>query len=72
MKELETSLKSFTSMRDQQWEDALGCIHKKAVHYQREHKNTKQSVELQRCDSYVSPRKNQSHRRCINSFHRLD
>ena len=47
MEELETSLKSITSMGDQWWEDALGCIHKKVVNYQREHKNKKQSVELQ-------------------------
>ena len=47
MEELETSLKSITSMGDQWWEDALGRIHKKAVNYQREHKNKKQSVELQ-------------------------
>ena len=40
--ELETSLKSITSTGDQWWEDALGCIQKKAVNYQREHKNKKQ------------------------------
>ena len=45
--ELETSLKSITSTGDQWWEDVLGCIQKKAVNYQREHKNKKQSVELQ-------------------------
>ena len=47
MEELETSLKSITLTGDQWWEDALGCIQKKAVNYQREHKNKKQSVELQ-------------------------
>ena len=47
MEDLETSLKSITSTGDQWWEDALGCIHTKAVNYQREHKNKKQSVELQ-------------------------
>ena len=47
MEELETSLKSITSTGDQWWEDALGCIQKKVVNYQREHKNKKQSVELQ-------------------------
>ena len=47
MVDLETSLKSITSTGDQWWEDALGCIQKKAVSYQREHKNKKQSVELQ-------------------------
>ena len=47
MEDLETSLKSITSTGDQWWEDALGCIHTKAVSYQREHKNKKQSVELQ-------------------------
>ena len=47
MEDLETSLKSITSTGDQWWEDALGCIQKKAVSYQREHKNKKQSVELQ-------------------------
>ena len=47
MEELETSLKSITSTGDQWWEDALGCIQRKAVNYQREHKNKKQSVELQ-------------------------
>ena len=46
MEELETSLKSITSMGDQWWEDALGCIHKKAVNYQREREKKKQSVEL--------------------------
>ena len=47
MEDLETSLKSFTSTGDQWWEDALGCIQTKVVSYQREHKNKKQSVELQ-------------------------
>ena len=47
MEELETSLKSITSTGDQWWEDALGCIQKTAVNYQREHKNKKQSFELQ-------------------------
>ena len=47
MEELETSLKSITWPGDQWWEDVLGCIQKKAVNYQREHKNKKQSVELQ-------------------------
>ena len=47
MEQLETSLKSITSTGDQWWEDALGCIQTKAVNYQREHKNKKQSVELQ-------------------------
>ena len=47
MEELETSLESITSTGDQWWEDALGCIQTKAVNYQREHKNKKQSVELQ-------------------------
>ena len=47
MEDLETSLKSITSTGDQWWEDALGCIQTKAVNYQREHKNKKQSVELQ-------------------------
>ena len=47
MEELETSLKSITSTGDQWWEDALGCIQKKTVNYQREHKNKKHSVELQ-------------------------
>ena len=47
MEDLETSLKSMTSTGDQCWEDALGCIHTKVVSYQREHKNKKQSVELQ-------------------------
>ena len=47
MEELETSLKSITSKGYQWWEDALGCIQKKAVNYQREHKNKKQPVELQ-------------------------
>ena len=46
MEELETSVKSITSMGDQWWGDALGCIQKKAVNYQREHKNKKQSAEL--------------------------
>ena len=46
MEDLETSLKSITSTGDQWWEDALGCIQTKAVSYQREHKNKKQSVEL--------------------------
>ena len=45
MKDLRTSLKSITSTGDQWWEDALGCIQTKAVNYQREHKNKKQSVE---------------------------
>ena len=47
MEDPETSLKSITSTGDQWWEDALGCIQNKAVSYQREHKNKKQSVELQ-------------------------
>ena len=47
MEELEASLKSITSMGDRWWEDALGCIQKGALNYQREHKNKKQSVELQ-------------------------
>ena len=47
MEELEASLKSITSMADQWWEDALGCIQKAAVSYQRERKNKKQSLELQ-------------------------
>ena len=47
MEDLETSLKSITSTGDQWWEDALGCIHTKAVSYQREHKNKKQAIELQ-------------------------
>ena len=47
MEDLETSPKSIASTRDQWWEDALGCIKKKAVRYQSEHKNKKQSVELQ-------------------------
>ena len=47
MEDLETSLKSITSTGDQWWEDALGCIQTKAVGYQREHKNKKQTVELQ-------------------------
>ena len=46
MEDLETSLKSITSTGDQWWEDAVGGIQKKAVSYQREHKNQKQSVEL--------------------------
>ena len=47
MEELEISLQSITATGDQWWEDALGCIQTKAVNYQREHKNKKQSVELQ-------------------------
>ena len=47
MEDLETSLKSINSTGDQWWEEALGCIQKKAVGYQREHKNKKQSVEPQ-------------------------
>ena len=47
MEDLETSLKSIHSTGDQWWEEALSCIQKKAVSYQREHKNKKQSVELQ-------------------------
>ena len=47
MEDLETSLKSIKSTGDQWWEDALSCIQKKAVSLQREHKNIKQSVELQ-------------------------
>ena len=47
MEELETSVKSITSMGDQWWEEALGCIQTTAVSYEREHKNKKQSVELQ-------------------------
>ena len=47
MEDLETSLKSITSTGDQWWEDALGCIQTKAVGYQREHQNKKQTVELQ-------------------------
>ena len=47
VEDLETSLKSIKSTGDQWWEEALGCIQKKAVSYQREHKNKKQSVELQ-------------------------
>ena len=47
MEDLETSLKSINSTGDQWWEEALGCIQKKAVSYQRDHKNKKQSVELQ-------------------------
>ena len=47
MEDLGTSLKSITSTGDQWWEDAPGCIQTKAVNYQREHKNKKQSVELQ-------------------------
>ena len=38
MEELQTSLKSITSTGDQWWEDALGCIQKKAFGYQREHR----------------------------------
>ena len=34
MEYVETSLKSITSTGDQWWEDALGCIHTKAVNYQ--------------------------------------
>ena len=45
--DLETSLKSIKSTRDQWWEEVLSCIQKKAVSHQREHKNKKQSVELQ-------------------------
>ena len=45
--DLETSLKSIKSTGDQWWEEALSCIQKKAVSHQREHKNKKQSVELQ-------------------------
>ena len=47
MEERKTSLKSITSTADQPWEDALGCIQTKAINYQREHRNKKQSVELQ-------------------------
>ena len=47
MEDLETSLKSIKSTGDQWWEEALSCIQKKAVSHQREHKNKKQSVELQ-------------------------
>ena len=47
MEDLETSLKSIISTGDQWWEDALGCIQKKVFNYQTEHKNKKQSVELQ-------------------------
>ena len=47
LEDLETSLESITSTGDQWWEDALGCIKTKAVSNQREHKNKKQSVELQ-------------------------
>ena len=47
MEALETSLKAITATGDQWWENALGCIHKRAVNYQREHKNKKQPVELQ-------------------------
>ena len=47
MEELETSLKSIKSTGDQWWEEALSCIQKKAINHQREHKNKKQSVELQ-------------------------
>ena len=47
MEDLETSLKSIHSTGDQWWEEALSCIQKKAVSYQREHKFKKQSVELQ-------------------------
>ena len=47
MEDVETSLKSIKSTGDQWWEEALSCIQKKAVSHQREHKNKKQSVELQ-------------------------
>ena len=47
MEDLETSLKSIKSTGDQWWEEALNCIQKKAISHQREHKNKKQSVELQ-------------------------
>ena len=47
MEDLETSLKSIKSTGDQWWEEALSCIQKKAINHQREHKNKKQSVELQ-------------------------
>ena len=47
MEDLETSLKSIKSTGAQWWEDALSCIQKKAASHQREHKNKKQSVELQ-------------------------
>ena len=72
MEELETSLKSMTSMGDQWWEDALGCIQKEAVNYQREHKKKKAVGRTTRCDSCASPRKNQSRRRCTNSFRRWE
>ena len=47
IEELETTLKSIKSTGDQWWEEALSCIQKKAINHQREHKNRKQSVELQ-------------------------
>ena len=42
MEDLETSLKSIKSTRDQWWEEALSCIQKKAINHQRQHKNKKQ------------------------------
>ena len=47
IEDLETTLKSIKSTGDQWWEEALSCIQKKAINHQREHKNRKQSVELQ-------------------------
>ena len=47
MEDLETSLKSIKSTGDQWWEEAPSCIQTKAINHQREHKNKKQSVELQ-------------------------
>ena len=47
MEDPETSFQFINSTRDQWWEDALSCIQKKAVSYQREDKNKKQLVELQ-------------------------
>ena len=47
MEDVETSLKSIKSTGDEWWEEALSCIQKKVVSHQREHKNKKQSVELQ-------------------------
>ena len=69
MEELEASLKSITSTKDQWWEDAPGCIQKKTVSFQREHKNKKQSFELQALRLLHVPRGTQSRQRCTSSSH---
>ena len=68
MEDLETSLKSINSTGDQWWEEALGCIQKKAVSYQREHKTKSSRLSYKPYGSCVVPQETLSHQRSTNFF----